>query len=193
MPSQSLTQWRTVALRELDEIESAHAAVGGHARGRRFFTQQINHAYAVLLSSQFQRFCRDLHSESIDFLVHAINPSSVRDIVRDSLSSGRRLDRGNVQPNSLKEDFERLGLDLWSQTHAAGQRNTIRRRHLELLNGWRNAIAHQDFKPSLVGGMAVLHLGIVRQWRRSCDNLAKGFDQVLCAHLLGVVGVAPWA
>lgn len=48
----------------LGEIAAAHTAVGGQGSGRRYATQEINHAYAVLLSSQFQRFCRDLHTEA---------------------------------------------------------------------------------------------------------------------------------
>ncbi len=65
MPSLSLQKWETIRSSELDEIENAHSSVGGTTRGRRYGTQQINQAYAVLLSSQFQGFCRDLHSECV--------------------------------------------------------------------------------------------------------------------------------
>jgi hypothetical protein len=37
----------------LQEIENAHAAVGGTGRGRRYTTQQINRAFVMLLASQF--------------------------------------------------------------------------------------------------------------------------------------------
>ena len=60
MHSTSLQQWETVRASELDEIADAHAAVGGTKRGRRYTTQQINRAFAVLLASQFQGFCRNL-------------------------------------------------------------------------------------------------------------------------------------
>lgn len=63
MPSKSLDLWRTTRSDTLDEIVAAHRSVGGQDRGRRFATQQINCAYTKLLSSQFQGFCRDLHSE----------------------------------------------------------------------------------------------------------------------------------
>ena len=56
----------------LDEIAGADAAVGGAARGRRYATQQINRAYAVLLASEFQGFCRDLHSECVDHVLTVI-------------------------------------------------------------------------------------------------------------------------
>src|ERR1051326_7716073 len=74
MPSIALQNWHTNRLRTLDEIEQAHRAVGGIGRGRRYATQQINHAYTVLLSSQFQGFCRDLHTECIDAVVRVSPP-----------------------------------------------------------------------------------------------------------------------
>ena len=58
MSSIALQVWQTRGRQALDEVEAAHAAVGGAGRGRRYTTQQINQAYVVLLCSQFQRFCR---------------------------------------------------------------------------------------------------------------------------------------
>jgi len=49
----------------LDELESAQTSVGGTGPDRRYATQQINQAYAVLVASQFQGFCRDLHTECV--------------------------------------------------------------------------------------------------------------------------------
>ncbi len=54
MPSIAYRHWRTSRAKALDEIAHAHAAVGGTQRGRRYATQQINRAYAVMLASQFQ-------------------------------------------------------------------------------------------------------------------------------------------
>jgi hypothetical protein len=61
MPSLAYREWITTRADALGEIEQAHAAVGGTGRGRRYATQQINQAYAVMLASQFQGYCRDLH------------------------------------------------------------------------------------------------------------------------------------
>lgn len=72
MPSYSYRLWRTKRTRSLDEIAQAHAVIGGPARGRRFATQQLNRAYAVLLASQFQGFCRDLHSECVDHVLSVV-------------------------------------------------------------------------------------------------------------------------
>lgn len=69
--ARSLLRWRNESAQALDEIEAAHVAVGGTGRGRRYATQQINQAYVVLLSSRFQAFCRDLHSETVAELIRA--------------------------------------------------------------------------------------------------------------------------
>lgn len=68
MSSRALRNWQTRSRKVLDEVEAAHAVVGGGRGARAFARQQINQAYVVLLSSQFQRFCRDLHSDAVDYL-----------------------------------------------------------------------------------------------------------------------------
>jgi hypothetical protein len=55
MPSLALQEWSVQRAKALDEIEHAHRSVEGRGPGRRYLTQQINQAYAVLLSSQFPR------------------------------------------------------------------------------------------------------------------------------------------
>src|SRR4051794_10164475 len=102
MPSTSYQEeWMTIRRSELDEMAQAHTVVGGTARGRRYATQQINRSYAVLLSSQFQGFCRDLHSECIDYLVSAVSPARLQPVIRAEFLQGRQLDRGNAQPASI--------------------------------------------------------------------------------------------
>src|SRR5437764_11516805 len=109
MPSISHDKWSTTRAGALDEIEQAHAAVGGTGPGRRYATQQINRAYAVLLASQFQGFCSELHSESIDHLLIVLAPPPALELLmRAEFTRGRHLDRGNAQPGSLGADFNRL-------------------------------------------------------------------------------------
>src|SRR5437870_518257 len=83
MPSRSWRHWHSVRARELDEVEAAHTAIGGSGPGRRTATQQINRAYAVLLASQFQGFCRDLHTECVDYLVALIPVADPQGTVRE--------------------------------------------------------------------------------------------------------------
>ena len=191
MPSNSLIRWNTERSDALDEIENAHVMVGGTARGRRYATQQINYSYASLLSSQFQGFCRDLHSESIDHIV-AIVPGQLQGFVRAEFIWNRSLGRGNPHPGAIGSDFNRLGVDFWTEVHALDTRNDRRRELLQELIDWRNAIAHQDFDPVVPDGIPALRLATVRAWRRAVSALARQFDGVMYNYLQALLAGAPW-
>jgi hypothetical protein len=193
MPSKSLAEWRGQRADALDEIAKAHAAVGGTSRGRRFATQQINRAYAVLLASLCQGFCRDLHSECVDHIITELaRPASIASILRSELTRGRKLDSGNAQPGSLGEDFGRLGIQFWEEIYRLDPLNKARNVLLERLNKWRNAIVHQSLDPIRLGGTTTLRLTQVRSWRTTCNRLSAAFDEVLRAHLQGLTGTSPW-
>lgn len=131
VPSAALNRWNTVGQQALDEIEEAHRAVGGVGRGRRYATLQVNHAYVALLSSQFQGFCRDLHTEAVAFIVGAA-PAVLRPIFRNTLVQGRKLDHGNPNPGNLGSDFGRLDPPVESSSDVEGRmpgsRSGLRRR-----------------------------------------------------------------
>jgi hypothetical protein len=193
MPSLAFQDWSARRTAALDEIEHAHRSVGGTGPGRRYLTQQINQAYAVLLSSQFQGFCRDLHADCADHLVASAVSPVLRATYRRNLLFGRKLDTGNPNPGNIGSDFNRLGLSFWSAVEADHPKNPQRRSALESLNRWRNAIAHNAFAPDMFrGGRPSLHLSEVQDWRRACDGLARSFDNVMRAHLLSATGAAPW-
>jgi hypothetical protein len=182
MTSTSYTEWCAVRTSELDEIARAHAAVGGTARGRRCTTQQINRAYAVLLASHFQGLCRDLHSECVHHLLGVMTPAVLRNLARAEFTRGRQLDRGNARPSSLGADFGRLGIDLWDSLKTYDPASTGWKDDLELLNDWRNAIAHQDFSSPKLGGATALRLAQVEKsraigrpprWTRSCVSTCR--------------------
>ena len=191
MPSQSLNRWDGERADALDEIESAHAIVGGTERGRRYATQQINYSYAALLSGHFQGFCRDLHSECIDHIV-AIVPPELQVFLRAEFIWNRSLGKGNPHPGALGSDFNRLGIDFWSEVYALDARNQRRRELLQELIDWRNAIAHQDFDPVAPGGPPTLHLSRVRGWRSAVGALARSFDQAVYNYLRTLLGGDPW-
>lgn len=191
MPSQSLARWQLERATALDEIASAHQSIGGNARGRRYATQQLNYAYAVLLCSQFQGFCRDLHDECADILAQTIASADISRVLRDSLLRDRKIDRGNPNPGNIGADFERFLISFWPEVIASDQRNGTRRDRLNELTHWRNAIAHQDFH-SLPQGSATLRLQRVRIWRKACESLATTFDSVLYSHLTSLIGSSPW-
>ncbi len=202
----ALQAWQQTRGRQLDELDAAHAAVGGHGPGRRSATLQLNHAYAVVLASQFQGFCRDLHSECADTVTDAItitgdasmvDGSALADIALMALTRNRQLDRGNASAGSIGTDFKAFDLDIWDAARRLDARTPMRARRLDQLNVWRNAIAHQDFDFSqhqreMVGEPARLGLSDVRAFRSACDGLAATFDRALAEHLQSIVGSRPW-
>ena len=192
MPSKSLETWRTVRAKALNEIVAAHRMVGGTGRGRRFATQQLNHAYAVLLSSQFQGFCRNLHAECIEHLFGMVLPLNLADIVRQEFREWKKLDKGNPNPGNIGSDFGRFGLKFWDAVIQHDSQNANRKKELESLNEWRNAIAHQDFDTAKLGGVKTLRLSQVSQWRRACHTLAKSFDEVMSGYIQSITGTSPW-
>jgi hypothetical protein len=196
MPSRSLTIWRGDQAVKLNELENAHIAVGGIGPGRRYATEQINHAYLIAVAAQFQAYCRNLHSEAADYLVSYVSPVALQLVVSLSLTQGRRIDRGNAQPGSIGEDFKRFGLDLWNEVKGRDSRNARRQERLEQLNIWRNAIAHQDFNLSPADQQKVAgttpRLKYVRRWRAACNGLATAFDATLADHLDSLTAVRPW-
>lgn len=116
----------------LDEIEAAHAGVGGVGPGRRYATQQINRAYAVLLASEFQGFCRDLYSERMDHVVATALPAT-QVVIRAQFLWNRSLDRGNAQTGAIGSDFGRFAVPFWDAVYNLHAGNERRRELLDEL------------------------------------------------------------
>ncbi len=193
MPSNALEKWQGQRLVELDELEAAHNAVGGDGPGRRRALLRVNHAYAVLVSSAFQGFCRDLHSEAVDHLVGQLPNTTVGFLFQRSMTLARKLDFGNPNPGNLGADFGRIFVSgFWPAVLGTPPNATVRQRQakLETLNEWRNAIAHQDW--SRLGGTSALHISTVRDWRSATNQLARRFDRVVRDELQNITKKAPW-
>lgn len=94
MPSQSLARWRDESKKKLDEFENAHHAVSGGRsnRGRRYLTEQLNHAYLVVLAAHFQKVCRDLHTEATSHLMNAVVNRDLRQVFLSAMTQSRKLD-----------------------------------------------------------------------------------------------------
>jgi hypothetical protein len=154
----------------------------------------LSDAFIVLLAAHFQQFCRDLHSEAIDFL--AASAPHIDRILKEALRHGRHLDRGNATPSSLGVDFGRPGVNLWSDLRALDVATVARRERLEQLNLWRNAVAHRDFQFSQQVSTTLSGTGrtlpFVHACRTACRALAPQLDAVVAAHLQARVGRAPW-
>jgi hypothetical protein len=192
--SPSLARWRTVGQAEIDELLAAHQAISGLDRGRRAAARQINYALVVQLASQFQRYCRDLHGLCADAVLAAAQ-ESYRPMLRLALTSARKLDRQNANSGNLGHDFGLFGFRFWAAVDALGPRYPARRRRLDQVNAWRNAIAHQDLDrladDPLTAGTRP-DLPTFRIWRRSLDQLAGGIDRAMSTEVGDITGDLPW-
>lgn len=188
MPSRSRLQWENERRRALDDIEAAHVA----SRGDRRRSDLLKQAYAVMLSAHFQAFCRSLHAEAVDHLATNLQPPPLRDLLRERLLTGRKLDSGNPNAGNIGSDFDRLGLRIWPALIAHRSRTQAHRAGLDELNAWRNAIAHQDYKASMLGGRTALRLTDLRRWRSACESLVRSMEALVRAHLLTLVHAPPW-
>ena len=175
MPSIALGHWQRSRVGDLDEIEAAHLAIGGTGPGRRHSTQQINQAYVVLLSSQFQAFCRELHNECIGWFIRDISPEVRRDALYNSLKENRKLDRGNPNSGNIGADYSRFKISFWEEVHKLDSRNKGRQGRLNTLNQWRNAIAHQDFSATELAG-TMIRLEKAREAEREDDDDMSRLD-----------------
>ena len=193
MPSTAQQEWFANRSVVLDDIENAHRAVRGSGAGARAASQQINQAYAILLCAQFQGFCRDLHTECANhFVTTAPNPDQ-RLMLLANLLFGRKIDRGNPNPGNIGSDFGRFDVPFWSLVDAHRPQNLIRKQALIQLNEWRNAIAHQDFTPTMLrAGRPHLTLIQIQLWRKACDGLVRSFNDVMRIPIQNLTGLIPW-
>ena len=150
MPSLALKTWRTDRAASLDEIDKFHRSVGGSGSPSRLPMEQLNQSFALLLSSEFQGFCRDLHTECAGAVARILPNIELQDLLRGNLVLGRRLDTGNPNPGNIGADFNRFNFAFWPLVDAAHPRNSGRKVLLEQMNRWRNAIAHNAYEPGML-------------------------------------------
>ncbi|MGL4550790.1 MAG: hypothetical protein ACRC33_06350 [Gemmataceae bacterium] len=190
-------RWNTARKRSLDFALVGYGKIGKTGEGVVLVRQQVTQGTAMLLSSQFQGFCRDLHSECVDAFVAGANPGGAGNAVtfqttlRAEFLMGRKLETGNPNPGNLGSDFNRFGLKLFAEMITADEANQGRKDLLEELNVWRNAIGHQDFNKPELNGRTTITIQEVKDWREACGGLATSMDSVMHAHLLSMLGVAP--
>jgi hypothetical protein len=146
MSSASLLTWTSARTDRIKRLRAAHQAFGGSGRGRRWVTDELNHALILRLASEFQGFARDLHDEAGLFVVRSIAPGNQRlqNNLRIPYTANRRLSQGNAGPGTLGADFGLFGMQLWSALNARyPARGPEWNKKLEALNTTRNGIARR--------------------------------------------------
>lgn len=88
-----------------------------------------------------------------------------------------------------------FGFDFWSSVYDLGPAYRSRRRRLDQIAIWRNAIAHQDFSRAtsdpVTAGTRV-DLSAIRTWRTALDQLAGGIDRVMHREVGRIIQTQPW-
>ena len=195
MPSAALIRWRNANLLRLDELEKVHADATGRARGRRWGTEQFNRTLFVVLTAQFQDFCRALHDQAVTVHVRQV-PLAQQQILGTVLTRGRKLDTGTPRKGSLGGDFGTLGLDLLGGLKGRGVTTVRRLDRLEMLVDFRNAIVHgnEDTIRSLVaGGVIAATKGSYVMHRRALNGLAATMDDEVAGQLGTLLKIGrPW-
>ncbi len=75
------------------------------------------------------------------------------------------------------------------------RRGPQRRRELEQVAIWRNAIAHQDFRRPAVDPVTVgtrVDLDAVKSWRMALDQLVGSIDRGMFVKLSRIIGMKAW-
>lgn len=189
MSSGALFWWDVYSRTIFESIEAVH----GKAKPQLSAGSErriANEAYVVSLCAHFQQFCGAIHAEAADGLVANVADFRQREILKAGLAMDRKLDQRNPQPDVLKSDFARLGIDdVWKALETDDKRNGRRKGRLRELMQARNAIAHGDHRR--MRGVRV-DLTQAKRWRSVCHCIATSLDRVLAEHVHQVTGSWPW-
>jgi hypothetical protein len=185
MPSASLNTWTTDRIVRLHEIDSQCTACGAAIPANLRLVDENLRAFILLLSAHFQGLCRDLYTESAQFIASKVRPT-LRVLVQEQFTANRNLDRGNPTLANLKADFERFRLSLDMSAHDPA--NHARLVHLSELNRWRNIAAHHGTVPPT----GLPSLTTIRGWTNSCSGLATSLDGIMYNHLRRILRRQPW-
>lgn len=192
MPSIALSEWTGVRSSRLDQLVAARQV----ARGGRYPGQALNWSLVLVLCSEFQGFTRELHGEAAGVLAAAMARGNVSHftLVRNNLLANRAIDRANANANTLGEDFDRLGLDIWRDITNSVKSGGRWKQQLERLNRARNAIAHNNMGKlqTLRNEGYPITSQTVDSWRSACNGIGRQLDVLLTRHLTTLTGARPW-
>jgi hypothetical protein len=123
MASTSLMMWAAARANRIKRLRAAHEAFGGTGPGRRWVTDELNHALILRLASEFQGFARDLHDETGAFVARCLAPGNqqLQDSLRIPYTLYRKMNQGiNMARNGIVHDdgakIARVQADGWPLT-----------------------------------------------------------------------------
>ncbi|MFF1812746.1 hypothetical protein ACFVXW_27170 [Streptomyces sp. NPDC058251] len=196
MTSQALADWSAKRALCIDLAWQMHSGqVASTAAG-----WQVDQALAVVLqrmATEFQGFCRALHDEASEFF--AITASSgnprLESTLRQLLTKGRDVDKGNAHNEAIARDFARFGFLLWPAMTAADSRAGNWSTELKKLTEMRNGVAHDDTAKmrTLASEGYLLNEPTLKAWQTNLNDVAAVMDDVVGLSLGTLLGVSrPW-
>lgn len=194
--SQALTDWTAKRASSIALAWQMHSAqVASTATG-----WQVDQALAVVLqrmATEFQGFCRSLHDEASEvFAVTAAKGNTLLEsTLRQLLTTGRDIDKGNAHSDAIARDFSRFGFLFWSAMVAADNRAGGWPKELKKLTEMRNGVAHDDAAKlrALATEGYVLNEPTLKAWQTTLHDIATTMDDVVGLSLGALLGVSrPW-
>jgi hypothetical protein len=186
MPSAALTEWQTIRMLRLAQIDGQCSSIVGLVPPNPDLLDESLRGYVMLLSAHFQGFCRTLYSECSQICAAAVS-ADFKATIQAQFTAALQLGKQNPSLKTVQADFERFGFKLKFPAIHASQITD-----LDHLNHWRNTAAHQRLSPPPPPIPVALVLASIQRWRASCDGLTTALDAIMRKELLRILGVAPW-
>ena len=189
MPSAALTSWQQGRAARLLRIDQHCREVDTLVPPDPEFLDETLRGYVLHLSAHFQGFCRDLYTESSQFVISSI-PAGLQQAIQTQCNSQLALEKSNPSYDNIRKDFFRFQIELnLRAVHPNGDRDLTDLNHL---NNWRNRAAHQATTSLPPGTPLALNLTLIQKWAAACSSLANSMDSVVRMKLFDLVGTYPW-
>lgn len=111
MPSAALTEWQTIRMLRLAQIDGQCASIVGLVPPNPDLLDESLRGYVMLLSAHFQGFCRTLYSECSQICAAAVS-ADFKATIQAQFTAALQLGKQNPSLKTVQADFERFGFKL---------------------------------------------------------------------------------
>lgn len=196
MNSPALAAWRSSRLGRLDRLLAVHPDSTGSGTDPAV-AEEWTHALILRLASEFQGFCRDLHTDASKAVARALAASDeeIRLLILVGLTTDRSLNRSSADPQTLAKDFARFRITLWVALEERHPRSVpLWHEGLRYLHLARNGVVHDDLGKlaSVQAEGWELKLGTVVRWRNLLDEIVTAMDDVVSTAIADLFGNIRW-
>jgi len=195
MTSPALTTWQSRRLPRLDRLIALHPDTAGSTTDPAV-AEEWTHALVLRLTSEFQGFCRDLHTDLARTIARLLTEQNenTRSLVFAGLTRRRALEQYSATVESISGDFNRLSVDLVVLLSTHPRAGPQWADELTLLHVARNGVVHDDPNKieKLTQASRELSIETVTRWRNWVDGLVGAMDDVASSRMSELFGVIRW-